>query len=139
MQPEMTTSSRSFRVLLVEDELMIRSIVAEALHDEGLEVIEAEDGAQAVGLINGPDGFDLLLTDVQMPGPINGIQVATHARRRHPDIPVIVVSAQPRNACHLGGLGMRAIFIRKPYRLSALVAALRSVLPIEDHATPVPS
>ncbi len=126
----------SVRVLLVEDELIIRLVAAEVLHDEGFEVIEATDGAQAVRLIDGPDGFDLLLTDVQMPGPIDGIQVAIHARKRHPKIPVVVVSAQPINARRLDGLGPRKIFVSKPYELQALVATLWSMLKPEDAEQP---
>lgn len=80
------------RVLLVEDEFLIRLAAAEMLRDEGFEVVEAEDGAQAVKLIDGPDGFDLLLTDVQMPGPVDGIHVVLHARQHHPGIAVVVVS-----------------------------------------------
>ena len=121
----------SVRVLLVEDELLVRLAAAEMLRDDGFEVIEAEDGAQAVGLIDGPDGFDLLLTDVQMPGPIDGIEVAVRARQRHPRIPVVVVSAQPSNARRLDGLGSRRIFVGKPYELRALLAALRAMLGAE--------
>lgn len=124
----MVTIVDSVRVLLVEDEYLIRFAVADALRDEGFEVVEAENGAQAVGLIDGPDGFDLLLTDVQMPGLIDGIQVALHARRRHPGIAVIVVSGQPSSARRLDGLGPRRTFVSKPYGLPALVAALRDVL-----------
>ena len=116
------------RVLLVEDEQLIRCLAAEMLHDEGFEVVEAEDGTQAIDLIDGSNGFDLLLTDVQMPGPIDGIQVAFHARHRHPGIPVVVVSAQPLNARRLDGLGPRKIFVSKPYELAALVATLWGML-----------
>lgn len=126
------TSMTSVRVLLVEDEVLIRLAAAEMLHDEGFEVIEAEDGTQAVKLIDGPDGFDLLLTDVQMPGPIDGIQVAIHAWQRHPGIAVVVVSAQPLNAQRLEGLGLRKTFVSKPYQLPALVATLREVLEAES-------
>ena len=99
------------------------------MHDEGFEVIEAADGTQAVRLIDGPDDFDLLLTDVQMPGPIDGIQVAIHARQRHPA--VVVGSAQSLNARRLGGLGVRKAFVGKPCRFPALMATLRNVLEAE--------
>ena len=118
----------SHRVLLVEDEYLIRLMAAEVLHDEGFEVIEAEDGTQAINLIDSSNGFDLLLTDVQMPGLIDGIQVALYARQRHPGIPVIVVSGQPLNARRLDDLGPRKIFVSKPYELPALVATLWSML-----------
>jgi CheY-like chemotaxis protein len=124
------------RVLLVEDELLIRLLAAEVLHEEGFKVIEAADGTQAVQLIDGPDGFDLLLTDVQMPGPIDGIQVAIHARKRYPSIPVVVVSAQPLNARCLDGLELRKTFVSKPYELAALVATLWSMLKPGDGEQP---
>lgn len=63
-------SMTSIRVLLVEDEPLIRLLAAEVLHDEGFEVVEAADGTQAISLIDSPDGFDLLLTDMHMPGPV---------------------------------------------------------------------
>lgn len=122
--PWVMESVTLLRVLLVEYEHLIRFVAAEVLHDEGFEVVEAEDGAQAIDLIDGSNGFDLLLTDVQMPGPIDGIQVAFHARQRHPGIPVVVVSAQPLNARHLDSLGPRKIFVSKPYELATLVATL---------------
>jgi CheY-like chemotaxis protein len=122
----------ALRVLLVENEALIRLAAAEVLHDEGFKVVEAGNGTQAIDLIDGPDGFDLLLTDVQMPGPVDGIQVAFHARQRHPDIPVIVVSGQPLNARRLDGLGPRKIFVSKPYELPALIVTLRGMLEAES-------
>lgn len=127
----MVTSMTLVRVLLVENEHLIRFAAAEMLHDEGFKVTEAQDGAEAIGLIDGPDGFDLLLTDVQMPGPIDGLQVAIHARRRHPGIPVTVVSALPLSAQRLDQLGPRKTFVGKPYELRVLVATLRNMLEAE--------
>lgn len=118
----------SLRVLLVEDETLIRLVAAEVLHDAGFEVVEAENGTQAISLIDSSNGFDLLLTDVQMPGLIDGIQVAFHARQRYPGIPVIVVSGQLLNAQRLDSLGPRKTFVSKPYELPALVATLRGML-----------
>lgn len=63
------------RVLLVEDEDLIRMMASQALQDEGLEVVEAWDGDQAARLLDGPDTFDLLFTDVQMPGTLDGLDV----------------------------------------------------------------
>jgi len=116
------------RVLFVEDEFLICMLMAEVLHDEGFEVIEAEDGTQAVAVIDGPNDFDLLLTDVQMPGPIDGIQVAIRARQRQPHVPVIVVSARPDSAQRLDGLAPQKAFISKPYDLDALVTTIRHML-----------
>ena len=58
----------SLRVLLVEDEAMVREMAAEALKDEGFDVIEAETGDAAALLLVDPDDIDVVLTDVRMPG-----------------------------------------------------------------------
>lgn len=60
------------RVLLVEDENLIRLVTSEILQDEGFEVVEAWNGDEAVRLLDGPDSFDILFTDVQMPGTLDG-------------------------------------------------------------------
>ena len=75
------------RVLLVEDEFLIRLMTAEMLRDEGFEVFEAQHGDEARALLDDPDNFDVLFTDVRMPGTLDGIDVALHARVRHPATP----------------------------------------------------
>ena len=114
------------RVLLVEDEALIRLVTAEMLRDEGFEVFEARNGDEARALLNDPDGFDVLFTDVQMPGTLDGIDVALHARRRHPAIPVLVVSGYAANIMRrLSGLQPPAVFISKPYSLAEVLGVLR--------------
>ena len=120
------------RVLLVEDEALIRALTAEVLREEGFEVIEAEDGGQAAAVIDGAGGFDVLLTDVQIPGPLDGIAVAARARRRHPEVPVIVVSGRPSNAQRLAGLAPRSAFVAKPYDFHAVVDTVRDMLAAGD-------
>ena len=68
------------RVLVVEDEELIRLILAEVLADEGYQVVEAGTGDEAVRLIDGPDGFHAVITDIHMPGTRDGIAVGHHAR-----------------------------------------------------------
>ena len=118
----------SIRVLLVEDENLIRLVAAEALRDEGFEVVEAQDGDEAARLIGGPDGFDVLFTDVRMPGTLDGLDVAMRLRRRHPAIPVLIASGgAPHLASRLSGLRPPAVFIGKPYCLREIVAALNGL------------
>ena len=113
------------RVLLVEDEVLIRLVAAELLRDEGFEVVEAWDGDEARGLIDGLDGFDVLFTDVQMPGKFDGIDVALYARRRHPVIPILVVSGYAAHLMtRLGVLDPAAVFMSKPYSLMEVLAVL---------------
>ncbi len=114
------------RVLLVEDEGLIRMMTAEFLVDEGFEVVEAWDGDEAARLLDGPDRFDILFTDVRMPGTLDGIDVAVHARRRDPRISVLVVSGYTGQfTSRLGVLAPPAVFISKPYDVIEIVDVLR--------------
>ena len=117
------------RVLLVEDEGLIRLVAAEALQDEGFEVVEAWDGDEAVRLLSGSDAFDVLFTDVRMPGALDGVDVAIHARGRHPAIHVLVVSGYaPHLMARLGVLEPAAHFMSKPYILAEVVAKLNHLV-----------
>lgn len=116
------------RILLVEDESAIRIVASEALRHEGFEVVEARDGDEAARLLDGPDGFDVLFTDVRMPGTLDGVDVAMRLRQRHPATPVLVVSGgAPHLASRLGGLKPPAVFINKPYQLREIVTALNGL------------
>lgn len=110
------------RVLLVEDEPLIRLVTAEMLRDEGFEVFEAQHGDEACALLDDANDFDVLFTDVRMPGTLDGIDVALHARRRHPGIPVLVASGYAAHLVRrLGMLIPAAVFISKPYRLAEVL------------------
>lgn len=113
------------RVLLVEDEACIRFIMAEVLQDEGFEVVEAWDGDKAARLLDGPDLFDVVLTDVRMPGLLDGIDIAVRARQRHPAIHLLVVSGYALQlVSRLRTLEPAAHFMAKPYRLEEVVKTL---------------
>ncbi len=115
----------SARVLLVEDEGLVRMMTAEALRDEGFEVVEAPSGDAAAALLAGPDAFDILLTDVQMPGMLDGIDVAMQARLQDPAIPVLVVSGYAVKLMdRLTTLRPPVVFITKPYSLREIVDAI---------------
>ncbi len=117
------------RVLLAEDEMLIRLMTAEHLRDEGFEVVEAWDGDEAARLLDGPGRFDVLFTDVQMPGLLDGVDVALHARRRYAAIPVLVVSGYAAHLMRrLGALQPAAVYIGKPYSLSEVVATLNRLV-----------
>ncbi len=108
------------RILVVEDEFLVRVVACEALLDEGFEVTEAATGADALALIDQP--VDVLLTDVIMPGPVDGWEVAERFRERWPQVSVIYTSGYPldRRPVSDGALLM------KPYRIAELIAAVRA-------------
>jgi len=123
----MTTMPQA-KVLLVEDEGLIRLMLCDFLQDEGFDVVEAWDGDEAVQLLDGPDTFQILFTDVQMPGSRDEIDVAVHARQRYPQIPILIVSAYAETLMsRISLLDPAALFMRKPYRLAEIGAALRGM------------
>jgi len=113
------------RVLLVEDEDLIRLVTAELLREEGFEVVEAWNGHEAARLLNSLDGFDVLFTDVRMPGTLDGVDLAVLVRRRYPAIPVLVVSGYAAQLIkRLGVLKPPAVFVNKPYHMAEILKAL---------------
>ena len=113
------------RILLVEDEGLVRMMTAEALRDEGFEVVEAASGDEAAKLLGGAPAFDVLLTDVRMPGLLDGVDLAVQARLQAPSIPVLVVSGYAVQLMdRLTTLKPPVVFITKPYSLKVIVAEL---------------
>ncbi len=138
----------ALRVLLVEDEAILRYLAAEALRDKGLEVIEASTGDEAAVLLVDPDRIDMIFTDVRMPGLMDGIDMARRARELHPGIPIIVTSGYADNLVErLIALSPRPIFFPKPYRLREVFNAMVTlsgrtpevVDPLHQPTTDIPS
>lgn len=103
---------RATRILLVEDEMLIRMDVAATLRNAGFEVIEAARADAALEFIQSGEPVDLVFTDVQMPGDLDGLALAEMVRARYPMMPILIGSASPdveRAAARLGK------FIPKPY------------------------
>ncbi len=114
-------------VLLVEDEDNVRSVTAEHLRELGYSVLEAADGAAALRLLDPAARVDVLVTDVGLPGGLNGRQVADAARERRPGLPVLFITGYAGSVLEqqLGpGMGL----IGKPFQLDALSAKLRAML-----------
>jgi CheY-like chemotaxis protein len=84
----------AMRVLLVEDEYLIRLWLADCLREAGFDVTEAENGDRALALLDIAEGFDLLITDLHMPGRADGNAVAAGAKLRYPGLPVIYATGR---------------------------------------------
>ncbi len=115
------------KVLVVEDEPHLREAVAEALALEGFDVTEAASGDEAAGLIGDPDRFDLLVTDVQMPGRLDGMEVAARARARQPGLPIVVATGRREAQPGVDRLQPRCALVMKPYGLRAILDAIGDV------------
>ena len=113
-------------VLLVEDELVIRMLLADVLSDAGFAVIEAASGEEAAGLIGRPPAtFSLLVTDVHMPGRLDGLQLARLMRGRFPGMPTIYMTARPDIVRQAGPLGPQEVLFPKPFSPFALLDLAR--------------
>lgn len=115
-------------VLFVEDEDLIRLLVAEVLVEAGIEVTEACNGDAALALLQDQRGYDLLLTDVHMPGRLSGVDLARRARSLRPGMPVVFVTGRPDTLHAFGALGPRDRCVLKPYKPTEVLAAIRSIL-----------
>lgn len=112
------------RILIVEDEPLIREMMTETLGDAGYDVLEAENGERASRLMQEPDNIDLLLTDVNMPGTVDGIAVAEQAHAQDPALPVVFVTGGS-DALAQRGIGGQEHVLAKPFMANRLVETVR--------------
>jgi PAS domain S-box-containing protein len=119
-------------ILLVEDEVNLRRLARQYLENQGYKVLEAEDGAAALQIVDGYEGpIDLLLTDVIMPG-MNGRELASHISRSLPDVRVLYMSGYTENAIgHDGMLDAGINLLQKPFSLPSLKDRIREILDSE--------
>ena len=119
---------RAETILIVEDDDGVRQYASEILRDLNYQVIEAKDSATALRLLEADKKFDLLLTDVVLPGK-NGRELATEVERRRPGAKVIFMTGYSRNAIvHHGRLDPGTELIPKPLIERVLARKIRQVL-----------
>jgi len=116
-------------ILVVEDDKLVRDYVLTHLHSLGYVTLDAANAAQALALVAAGNAFDLLFTDVIMPGTMNGRQLANELQRRNPDVKVLFTSGYTENAIiHHGRLDSGVLLLAKPYRKSDLAIMIRKAL-----------
>jgi len=119
----------SERILLVDDDEIVRTTLADMLEDLGYTVELAVDGAIALARIEQDDGFDLLLTDVVMPGPVTSRMLASRAQQLRADLKVLFISGYTENAIiHQGRVDPGVQLLSKPFTRERLSAKVRQVL-----------
>jgi PAS domain S-box-containing protein len=129
-QPEAASSEGGEEtVLVVEDDEGVRAVVTDMLEDLGYRVLEAGDGERALTMLEDGPEIDLLFTDVVMPGPVSGTDLAEQARALHPDLEVLFTSGYTENAIvHHGRVDPDVELLTKPYDRAELARAIRRTL-----------
>jgi DNA-binding response OmpR family regulator len=115
------------RVLVVEDESLIRELMVEALTDAGFEVDNAEDAHAASSLLES-DGYNLIVTDLHLPHGVTGWQLAEKVHRETPRMPIVLVTGRPDILDELPASNIYMAALPKPFTLRALVDLVRSML-----------
>jgi DNA-binding NtrC family response regulator len=120
------TDHRS-QILVVEDDSEMRSLLADELSDEGYEVIQAEDGAEAALMVV-RNHFDLVITDMKMP-KMGGLALLPVVKEACPDVPVIVITAFADGPSYVEAYQKGAVsYLSKPFKIQDLKEAVRKAL-----------
>jgi len=117
--------SESARLLVVDDNADVRTLAADYLKSCGYEVDEEPDAAGAIAQLE-RGAFSAVVSDIVMPGPLDGIGLARAVRERWPETAVILVSGYSNSVAHAQAQGLRVL--SKPYRMDELAAAVRDAV-----------
>jgi PAS domain S-box-containing protein len=126
---ELPTDAAGEVVLVIDDDPTVRMLVSEVLTDLGYAVMEAPDGPAGLKVLDSAARLDLLITDVGLPGGMNGRQVADAARVRRPDLKVLFITGYAENAV-IGKrqLGKGMFVVTKPFQLDKLAERIRGII-----------
>ncbi len=114
------------RVLIAEDDFLVRLTLSEALSSDGFDVAEAETGEEALRMLQEDPTISLLMTDMQLGGAMNGQELAAAAREGRADLPVLYMTGRPDLVQHIDHRRDRVL--PKPYLPAAVCAAARELL-----------
>ncbi|MCD6074033.1 MAG: response regulator [Rhodospirillales bacterium] len=114
-------------ILIVEDEVIIRSVVSEYLRDCGFAVIEAANAAEAVAVLSTQTNIHLVFSDITMPGSMDGFGLARWIHEKRAEIPILLTSGAAA-VLNASGPFTQEQFIRKPYLLDEIEDQIRSLL-----------
>jgi CheY-like chemotaxis protein len=124
--PAASGPSNARTVLVVEDEILVRVMVSDYLRDHGYEVLEAADAAEALAVFEAKEPVDIVFSDVQMPGSMDGVMLADVVRLRY-RIPVLLTTGDYARAAAVS-LADTVMLLPKPYALEEVVRHLEALL-----------
>jgi two-component system, response regulator PdtaR len=109
-------------VLIVEDEFLLRMDSAVVMEEAGFEVVQAANADEAIAILGMRSDIEVVFTDIQMPGSMDGLKLAAAVRDRWPPIHIIITTGKDRPR----EIPANALFIPKPYLSRNVVAAMRT-------------
>ncbi|AJB69380.1 ATP-binding protein [Enterobacter hormaechei] len=116
-------------VLVLEDEAGVRQTLCEQLHQLGYLTLEAENGEQALNMLDASPDIGMFISDLMLPGGLSGAEVIDHVRSHYPQLPVLLISGQDLRPAHNPQLP-EVQLLRKPFTRAQLAQALRKVMVI---------
>jgi len=125
----METKDRLASVLIVEDEPIVRLALSDYLQENHFKVFEARSTREAMDILESPERkVDLVFVDIQLPGVINGLGLATWVKGKKPGIAVVLTSGYADKAKSAHDLFEGAPFVEKPYDMAKVVTTFRETL-----------
>lgn len=125
MEPSKTNAAVTslLYVLVVEDEALVRLVAVTHLTDQGFSVTEAASAAAAVVVLQADSSVRLVFSDIQMPGEMDGVDLARWIARERPEVKVLLTSGRPVSVAAQGWP-----FVSKPYRMENVERRLREMV-----------
>ena len=114
---------RRANVLMVEDEVLISALISEVLCDNGFNVHAVTNGETALRYLDDGPEVDVLFTDINLDGRMDGSMLAKQVRERRPEMPIVYCSGR-YSASALAPLMSRSLFLKKPYNPAELCTLL---------------
>ena len=113
-------------ILLVEDDVLVRFTTADILREAGFDVLEAVDASEALALLTTGHPLDLVITDIRMPGRMDGVQLASVIKATRPNLPIALLSSHLDRTDHDAD-----VFVAKPYDVGELVEVVKRLIGAE--------
>jgi CheY-like chemotaxis protein len=126
-------SGRRESVLVVEDDFALRKVIVSSLNERNYQVTAAPDGSEALAILDESGPFDLLLSDIILPGALSGPQLAKEITRRQPSIKILLMSGYASDVFEEEtGPPDDMNLLQKPFSMGALARKMRSILKAEE-------
>jgi CheY-like chemotaxis protein len=130
--PQPNLRRQPVRIVVVEDEVLIRLLVANELREAGFVVIEATCADDALSYFQAGGQVDLVLSDIRLPGSLSGVDLARLLRKDLPSLPIILTSGNPGTEY----MNDVTLFVPKPYKVEHVVALVFSTLGLQKPEDP---